>query len=233
MGQPHETQQLPLTPSQKDPETPRVIFLDAVGTIFGVRGSVGDVYRDFTRQQTGIELDADATNDAFYEAFKAAPPAEFPDIAPQNLFQQEFNWWLAIAEDTFGRLGVLEQFPDFESFFGHLFAHFATAEPWTIYPDVRPALTYWQQQGLELGIVSNFDSRLYTVLDSLDLAQFFTSVTVSTRVGAAKPSPQVWHCALAAHDCPPEAAWHIGDSYREDVEGAIAAGLRGIWLNRP
>ncbi len=238
MAQPHQTRQLPLDLSQENSETPHVIFLDAVGTLFGVRGSVGEVYRDFTQQQTGIELDADATNTAFYDAFNAAPPAEFPELITQeknasSLLQEEFNWWLAIAHDTFGRLGVLEQFPDFHSFFEHLFAYFATAEPWTIYPDVRPSLTYWQQQGIELGIVSNFDSRLYTVLDSLNLAQFFTSVTVSTRVGAAKPNPQVWYSALAAHDCPPDAAWHIGDSYREDVEGAIAAGLRGIWLNRP
>ena len=228
----------PLTLSQEGLDPPQVIFLDAVGTLFGVRGSVGEVYRDFTRQQTGIELDAEATNTAFYEAFDAAPPAEFPELITQKkpgsfLLEQEFNWWLAIAQDTFSRLGVLVQFPDFQNFFEHLFAYFATADPWIIYPDVRPTLRHWRQQGIELGIVSNFDSRLYTVVDSLDLAQFFTSVTISTRVGAAKPNPQVWYSALAAHNCPPEAAWHIGDSYREDVEGAIAAGLRGIWLNRP
>lgn len=231
-----ETAELPQTPSRRDNnkhnDKPQVIFLDAVGTLFGVRGSVGDVYRDFTHYQTGIDLDAEATNEVFYDLFKAAPPPEFPQVEPQDLLELEFNWWLAIAYDTFAGVGVLDQFSDFEGFFKHLFAYFASADPWVIYPDVVPTLTYWQQQGIELGVVSNFDSRLYSVLDCLNLSQFFTSVTVSTRVGAAKPKSQIWTCALAAHDCPPAAAWHIGDSYREDVEGAIEAGLRGIWLNR-
>ncbi|PSB67498.1 hydrolase, partial [filamentous cyanobacterium CCP1] len=34
------------------------------------------------------------------------------------------------------------------------------------------------------------------------------------------------------HQCPAHAAWHIGDSFREDYQGAKAAGLRAIWLKR-
>lgn len=29
-----------------------------------------------------------------------------------------------------------------------------------------------------------------------------------------------------------DCAWHIGDSWQDDYEGAINAGLKGIWLNR-
>lgn len=211
---------------------PQVVFLDAVGTLFGVRDSVGQVYREFALRQADIEVNADDLDRAFSDAFKAAPRAEFPGVPPQDLLQHEFDWWLAVARQSFDTVGVLSQFDDFDRFFGHLFAHFATAEPWFIYPDVLPALEYWKQHDIQLGVVSNFDSRLYAVLDALDLAQFFTSVTISTHVGTAKPNPSIWERALAAHDCSPDAAWHIGDSYGEDVEGAMAAGLKGIWLDR-
>lgn len=211
---------------------PRVVFLDAVGTLFGVRGSVGEIYGSFALRHTGIDVNFDDLDRAFYDAFNAAPPAVFPGIEAHLLVQHELRWWQAIARQSFAAVGALPQFEDFERFFERLFAHFATADPWFVYPDVLPALRYWQQQNVSLGVVSNFDSRLYAVLDALDLAQYFTSVTISTHVGAAKPDPLVWERALAAHDCSPEEAWHIGDSYRQDAEGATAAGLHGVWLDR-
>lgn len=83
-----------------------------------------------------------------------------------------------------------------------------------------------------MGVLSNFDSRLYSVLDALDLRQFFTSITISTEVGAAKPDPLIFATALNKHKCPAKLAWHIGDSLKEDYQGAKAAGLKAILLQR-
>lgn len=212
-------------------QQPKVIFLDAVGTLFGVKGSVGKVYREMA-QQFGVDVSADALNQAFFQNFQAAPPPIFPGADPQEISQCEFEWWQAISLDTFAQVGALNQFPNFSAFFTQLYNYFATAEPWVIYPDVRPALEYWQQKGIELGVLSNFDSRLYSVLQALDLAQFFTSVTISTEVGAAKPDPKIFAVALGKHNCSAEAAWHIGDSSKEDYEGAKASGLRAILIKR-
>ncbi len=244
-------------------QRPKVIFLDAVGTLFGVKGSVGQVYGEIA-QQFGVEVSADALNQAFLQSFPAAPPAVFPGVEPQEIPQCEFEWWQSVALRTFQQVGVLHQFPDFSVFFSKLYTHFATAEPWFVYPDVRPALERWQELGIELGVISNFDSRLYSVLQALDLAQFFTSVTISTEVGAAKPDPQIFAAGLLSvpdrdssriaattieaiahsvtrgafdstenrYSCLAEAAWHVGDSFKEDYQGAKAAGLRAIWLKR-
>ena len=86
--------------------------------------------------------------------------------------------------------------------------------------------------GIQLGVISNFDSRIYTVLDILALADFFQSVTISTEVGVAKPDPLIFATALQKHRCAAFEAWHVGDSYSEDYEGAKEAGLRGVWLRR-
>ncbi|MGC9504503.1 HAD-IA family hydrolase [Baaleninema sp.] len=211
---------------------PKVIFFDAVGTLFGVRGSVGEVYAEVARREAQVETEAAAVETAFFESFKAAPPAEFPETAPEDLLEREQQWWYEVVRNTFETVGVFDRFGDFDRFFDRLFSYFASAEPWFLYPDVLPTLQYWKQQGVELGIVSNFDSRLYAVLEALELSPFFSSVTISTRVGAAKPNPLIFDRAVAAHDCSPEAAWHVGDSYRDDCEGARGAGLRGIWLDR-
>lgn len=212
-------------------QQPKVIFLDAVGTLFGVRGSVGDVYSAIA-QQFDVKVPATTLNQAFKEAFACAPPLAFPGNDPDDIPECEFEWWRVIALRTFKQAGVLDQFDDFTDFFDELYNYFATAEPWFIYPDVVPALEAWRRIGIQLGILSNFDSRLNFVLEALGLDEFFTSVTISTEVGAAKPDKQIFMSALQKHHCQPQEAWHIGDSFQEDYQGAKAAGLRAILLER-
>ena len=212
-------------------EQPKVIFLDAVGTLFGVKGSVGEVYSQVAHQ-FGVEVSAKELDRAFLKSFQHSNRMAFPGVEPEEIPTKEFQWWSAIASQTFQEVGVFEKFSDFPGFFSELYAHFATAEPWFVYPDVLPALEHWHKSGIPLGIVSNFDSRLYSVLQALNLAEYFTSIAISTEVGAAKPEPEIFYAGLQKHDCPPEAAWHIGDSFKEDYQGAKAAGLKGIWLKR-
>jgi putative hydrolase of the HAD superfamily len=213
-------------------QQPKVIFLDAVGTMFGVRGSVGEIYSAIA-QQFGVKVPAQTLNEAFIQAFAASQPPTFPGTDPEEIPQCEFEWWRVIALRTFQQVGVLDKFSDFTDFFDELYNHFATAEPWFIYPDVLPALEAWRRIGIQLGVLSNFDSRLFLVLKALKLEEFFTSVTISTQVGAAKPDPQIFAVALQKHYCNAPDAWHIGDSFKQDYQGAKAAGLRAILLDRP
>lgn len=210
---------------------PKVIFLDAVGTLFGVKDSVGAIYGAIARQW-GVMVSPEMLNQAFYDSFKAATPLAFPGVNPSEIIELEFQWWEDIAKDTFARVGVLDRFSNFTSFFTQLYAHFATAEPWFIYPDVIPALQHWQKKGIELGIISNFDTRIYTVLELLGLTRYFSSVTISSSVGAAKPNSLVFQTALDKHRCQPSEAWHIGDSFQEDYQGALEVGMRAILVER-
>ncbi|KJH70681.1 HAD-IA family hydrolase [Aliterella atlantica] len=210
---------------------PKVIFLDAVGTLFYIKGSVGVVYADIARQ-FGVEVAGEAVNAAFFQSFVAAPPPMFPGVKLEDIPDYEYEWWQSVALDTFNRVGVLEKFADFATFFDSLYSHFATAKPWFIYADVIPTLEYWQRRGIELGIISNFDSRLYLVLAALGLENFFSSITISTEAGAAKPESQIFTTALSKHNCLPEKAWHIGDSFKEDYQGATKSGLTAILLKR-
>jgi putative hydrolase of the HAD superfamily len=210
---------------------PKVIFLDAVGTLFGVQGSVGEVYSNLACKH-GVTVEPAVLNQAFLQSFRSAAPMAFPGVETAEIPLWEYDWWEAIARQTFQQAGVLEQFSNFSNFFAALYSHFATAAPWFIYADVYRALSYWRSQEIELGVLSNFDTRLHTVLPALGLSEFFTSVTISTEVGAAKPNSKVFAAALEKHRCQPELAWHIGDSFKEDYEGAKAVGIRAIWLKR-
>ncbi|MGF1460243.1 MAG: HAD-IA family hydrolase [Leptolyngbyaceae cyanobacterium] len=213
-------------------ERPKVIFVDAVGTLFGVDGSVGQAYATVAKRW-GVEADPDALDKAFFHHFGEQEAMAFPGVEPTQVPAKEYEWWQAIAQKTFVNIGQYKAFDNFESFFAELYSYFAGADPWIVYPDAYHSLERWRAKDIELGIISNFDSRIYTVLDALALADFFKTVTISTEVGAAKPSVEIFKAALEKHNCHPTEAWHVGDSYTDDYEGAKAAGLRGIWLQRP
>ncbi|PSF39508.1 hydrolase [Aphanothece hegewaldii CCALA 016] len=210
---------------------PKVIFLDAVGTLFGVKGSVGEVYGTIAAS-FGVYVAPTLLNEAFYQSFKASPALAFPNVELSKVPQLEFLWWKVVAYSTFTQVGVIEQFINFDDFFGKLYDYFAQPEPWIVYPDVIKSLIRWQNQGIELGIISNFDSRIYSVLKQLNLADYFSSVTISSEVGFAKPHQQIFTIALDKHDCLAEQAWYIGDSLTEDYYGAKAIGMNPFLIKR-
>ncbi|NCS24540.1 MAG: HAD-IA family hydrolase [Microcystis aeruginosa BS13-02] len=212
-------------------EKPQVIFLDAVGTLFGVKGSVGAIYSQIAAD-FGVEVAAESLEQSFSAIFPTSPPLAFPDVEPAQIPELEYSWWRSLTGAVFNNLGYLERFPDFEAFFGELYHHFATAEPWLLYEDVIPALRLWQIQGIELGIISNFDSRIYQVLAELGLEYFFRSITISSHAGVAKPDAEIFQIALQKHNCPPAQAWHIGDSKKEDYQGAKALGIEAFLIKR-
>ncbi|NES02444.1 MAG: HAD-IA family hydrolase [Okeania sp. SIO2F4] len=209
----------------------KIIFLDAVGTLFGVRGSVGEIYQQFA-SQWGVDVSPVTVNQAFFKSFKAAPPMAFPGAESTQIPDLEFEWWCRVAAETYQKVGLLEQFSDFRSFFGELYDYFATVSPWFVYPDVKPALTKWRESGIKLAVLSNFDSRLYPVLTALKLADFFSDVTISTEVGAAKPDSKIFAAALQKCNCTIEKTVHIGDSFTADYKGAINVGIKAFLLNR-
>jgi putative hydrolase of the HAD superfamily len=113
-----------------------------------------------------------------------------------------------------------------------LFHRFGTPEAWEVYPEVPEVLAALKAQGLRLGVISNWDERLPVLLDGLGIGFFFDTLVVSSEVGVEKPHRQIFARALARLEVSPAAALHVGDSILEDVEGAIAAGMEAVWLDR-
>lgn len=99
------------------------------------------------------------------------------------------------------------------------------------YPDARE-LAGLRREGLALVVVSNWDASLPEVLARAGLEKELDGVVVSAQVGAAKPNPAIFRRALALAGVSAGSALHVGDGLREDVEGATAAGIEAVWLDR-
>jgi len=208
---------------------PRGLLLDAMGTLIGLRRSVGATYAELAAAH-GVNVAADAIDAAFPRLFRQAPPLAFPGLEGAELLQAEQNWWSDLIAATLRACGHDPPLPP--ELGAALFSHFATAEPWLVYPDVAEHLQRWRGRGIRLAVVSNFDQRLTGLLESLELAPLFETVVVSSAVGAAKPDPRPFQQALNQLQLPAEAVWHIGDS-PEDEAGAKASGLRCLLIRRP
>ena len=141
----------------------------------------------------------------------------------------EREWWYALVRDVFGNLG---EFDDFDAFFHELYDLFARAECWRLFDDTVPVLQELSRRGLRLGIISNWDHRLFSIVEQLGLASYFEQVTASSSIGSAKPGKKIFEAALLAMKASPEESLHVGDSLGDDFHGASRAGLSAVLLDR-
>jgi len=204
------------------------VTLDAAGTLFEVTEPVGATYARIAARH-GIRLPPAEVERRFRAALAAAPPLAFPGSSPARLGDHERAWWYAVVRRAFGA-GATS--PQFDACFTELFDVFAQAAAWRVFPDAPGALRALRARGLRVGVVSNFDGRLLGLLEHLGLAPLVDRTVHSTRVGVAKPDPAIFHVALEALGVPASEALHAGDDVVADVEGALAAGLRAVLIDR-
>jgi putative hydrolase of the HAD superfamily len=203
----------------------RVVYFDAAGTLFHTREPAGLSYAKIARR-FGVQADERLVIDSFRRAFAAAPGLAFgPGHQAPLLRQLEREWWHRLVRSTFAGLG---DFPDFDAYFDALFAFFADPANWTCDRDAPVLLAALRESGLEVGLISNFDYRIYAILDALGLRRHFDSITISSEAGYAKPAPEIFRIALERHSVGADEALHVGDSEALDVAGAHAAGVAAV-----
>ena len=139
------------------------------------------------------------------------------------------GWWRRFIERTCELLDA-ERPSRFAAV--ELFDRFARPESWRVFPEVPATLAELRRMGFRLAVVSNWDTRLPLLLARLGLAESFEAIVVSAAVGREKPDPAIFRAALAALELPAEVAVHVGDHPLEDVEGAMAAGMQALHLDR-
>ena len=213
----------------------RALFLDLGGTLIQAQGSVGQVYAGRAQAQ-GIVLPVSAgeLQERFVSSFRRRRQEARVrgDLAYGQSSSSARRFWRAVVGDVFA--GFSLDPARMEGLFDDLYAFFARAKAWEIYPDVFPLLERSRQAGLKLALVSNWDARLEPLLDALELRSSFDVVVGSYKVGAEKPDRLIFERALAllGEEARPETILHIGDSYEEDFVGACQAGIGALHLDR-
>ena len=191
------------------------ITFDAGGTLIEPWPSVGAVYAAVAREH-GIDCCPDRLTRQFVEGWKSRVSFNYSREEWHELVRHSFHGMASVHDDLFRAI----------------YDRFNRHDAWLIYEDVIPVLQRAEALGLTLGVISNWDERLGPLLETLGLATYFKSIVLSVDAGETKPGARIFRTAADALGVSRNRILHIGDSQREDVEGARAAGFHAFRIRR-
>lgn len=208
------------------------VLFDAAGTLLRVTPSVGHLY---AREAAlyGVVCEPEALDEAFGRVWRARRDAarHGDPVAWSDAIERA--WWRGIVVEVFEETGQLARFDgQFDRYFGGIYELFAMPAAWRLFDDVLPCLDALEAAGVRCAVLSNWDSRLPRLIARMGLDPRFEFVLTSAESGWRKPHPGAFQVALGKLGAPLDRVLHVGDSHRDDVTGARAAGITPVWLDR-
>jgi putative hydrolase of the HAD superfamily len=100
------------------------------------------------------------------------------------------------------------------------------------FDDAEETLSRLSLTGYRLGVISNWNQNLPIELANWGLDRFFDFLVVSSLVGVAKPSPEIFWLGLRQAGCQACEALYVGDNVQDDCVGAQAAGMDVALIRR-
>ncbi|MBZ9713073.1 HAD family hydrolase [Deinococcus multiflagellatus] len=110
----------------------------------------------------------------------------------------------------------------------------AYRQAWAPLEGAADLLRALRAAGLKVAVLTNYVRAVQAEkLAHVDLHRLVDALLCVEDMPAPKPDPRAYHAACAALGVAPAQAVMVGDSWANDVAGALAAGLRAVWVNRP
>ena len=202
----------------------RVVTFDAGNTLIRLSRPVGVTYAAVAKR-FGAELNPIDLEHGFRAAWKTA--SRLPDV-PGPRDDDGRSSWRDIVLQTLENARV--EVEPFNDFFDAVYQEFALPGVWRLEPGALELLQDLRSAGFRLGIISNFDRRLYEILKHVGVLDLFEQIVVSSQVGAEKPSPRIFEEALRRFAVEPAELLHVGDDEKADGDGARAIGIQAFIL---
>jgi putative hydrolase of the HAD superfamily len=202
----------------------RAVVFDAVGTLITPDPPAPAVYAEVSRRY-GSCLAPDVIAARFRDAFRAEEETDRAAGGRTNETREERRWRTIVA-------ATLDDVTDPEACFGELWLHFARPAAWRCDASVGRVIPELCRRGFTVGMASNFDGRLKTVIGGLPALASLRPIVISSEVGWRKPAAEFFQQVVKAVGRSPAEILHIGDDVVNDCDGALAAGLRALHVSR-
>jgi REG-2-like HAD superfamily hydrolase len=205
----------------------RGVFFDAGETLVHPEPSFPELFAEivtregFPRRPVDISEGLTMVSDEFV---RAAVEEELWTTSPDR----SRRFWLGVY-DRF--LEVLD-IPSTNGLSHTLYREFSNVENYEAFDDVVPTLRRLRDAGYLLGVVSNFEPWLESLLDRLGLTELLPVRIVSGLEGVEKPDPAIFRLALDRSGLRPDEVAYVGDIPDFDIEPSEALGMRGILIDR-
>ena len=206
----------------------KAVLFDVSGTLLRVEPSVGEVYATYARP-FGFKGSGKELNRLFHKEWINSGGIE--SLGEKSGEQAERDFWKSLVFQVFEHSGGLE---NFEHYFEIIYEAFARKDHWHVFDDVIDSgiLEKLKNSSITLGVVSNWDSRLHTILKGTGLAEYFDFILASAEVGSAKPDKKIFIEAIRRSGVKPAEVCHIGDDLLADIRGANSVGIEAILIDR-
>jgi putative hydrolase of the HAD superfamily len=200
----------------------RAVFFDVDFTLI-VPGPTfrGEGYQRFAARY-GMQVDVSAFERA---VASAAPILDEPDGAAYDA--EIFVRYTRRIIECMGGTG-----DSLDACAREIYAEWAACQHFDLYEDVAPVLRELAGAGVRIGLISNSHRCLASFQSHFELEGLIAGAVSSSEHGLMKPHPSIFHAALNLLGVPAADSVMVGDSVRQDVDGAIAAGMQAILLHR-
>ena len=113
-----------------------------------------------------------------------------------------------------------------------VYAEFTDLANYALFEDVVPVLERLRNEGMRLGIISNFEEWLERLLEQLGVTAYFDVRVISGVEGMEKPDPRIFELAMSRAGVIAAGSVYVGDDPRMDVEPAAALGMLPVLIDR-
>jgi putative hydrolase of the HAD superfamily len=113
-----------------------------------------------------------------------------------------------------------------------IYDEWAACQHFELYDEVPAVLRELASAGLRIGLISNSHRCLASFQSHFELQGLIAAAVSSSEHGFMKPHPSIFQAALKLVNVASPHAVMVGDSVRQDVEGALRAGMRAVLLHR-
>lgn len=113
-----------------------------------------------------------------------------------------------------------------------IYDEWASCRHFDLYEEVPAVFSALGDQGLRIGLISNSHRCLESFQSHFELRGLIDATLSSPDHGFMKPHPSIFAEALCRLGVQPSNALMVGDSVRDDVEGAQRVGMRAALVHR-
>jgi len=198
----------------------RAVVFDAVGTVIFPNPGAAVVYAEVAKSH-GIAIpQPDELNARIWAHFRI-----------EEQFDRDNGWITSEARERQRWCNIVNAaIPGAsDDLFEELFAHFALPSAWRVPREAAAAIAELHECGFILGMGSNYDARLRSVVEGTPtLLPLAEHLVISSEVGYRKPARQFFDAVRQSVGCEASEILFVGDDIENDVNGANAAGMRGM-----
>ena len=181
----------------------------------------GEGYRAFAARY-GLDIDSSRFDDA---VVRSAHLLDGPEDAPYNA-----DIFIAYTSHIIEQMGG--RGPQVDACSREIYDEWAACQHFEMYDDVRTVLRQLATAGIRIGLISNTQRCLTSFQSHFDLEGLIAGTVSSFEHGYMKPHHSIFAAALNRVGARPDESVMVGDSVRQDIEGALRAGMRAILLYR-